>query len=114
MFRTKRRHHRWTSPNGKAPVAEAKKAAKVRFLAHRCLEGPSPLMPVHRFNFLPIALWPLLTVAAQADTATDAWKEVRPVLEKKCYECHGERKVKGGVDLKKLDADPQISHEFEI
>ncbi|MEI9898338.1 MAG: DUF1587 domain-containing protein [Chthoniobacter sp.] len=65
--------------------------------------------------FLPIALWPLLAFAtAQADTATDAWKDVRPMLEQKCYECHGGKKTKGGVDLKKLDADPQLLTEFEM
>src|SRR5258708_7862191 len=72
------------------------------------------LMSVRHTVFLPLALWPLLTVNAQADTATDAWKDVRPLLEQKCYECHGGKKTKGGVDLKKLDGDPQIATEFEM
>src|SRR5277367_4243192 len=69
-------------------------------------------MLIRRSIFLSLGLWPLLS--AQADASTDAWQEVRPLLEQKCYECHGDKKVKGGVDLKKLDGDPQISHEFEI
>lgn len=68
----------------------------------------------HRSSlFLPIALWPLLTFTAQADIATDAYKDVRPMLEQKCYECHGGKKTKGGVDLKKLDGDPKLLTEFE-
>jgi len=68
-----------------------------------------------RHFFLPIALWPLLVAAAHADTATTSgWQDVRPLLQQRCYECHGEKKVKGGVNLKKLNDDPHLSTEFEM
>jgi len=64
-------------------------------------------------TFLPLTLWPLLAVAVQAAPASDAWKDVRPLLEQKCYDCHGGKKTNGGVDLKKLDADPKFATEYE-
>lgn len=73
-------------------------------------------MPRHRSLFLPVALWPLLAfTAAHADTATPSpWQDIRPVLEQKCYDCHGGKKTKGGVDLKKLHDDPQLATQFEM
>lgn len=72
-----------------------------------------------RSLYLPLALWPLLAYTqAQADTATApsaaAWQDIRPVLEQKCYDCHGGKKTKGGVDLKKLHDDPQLATQFEM
>jgi hypothetical protein len=52
-----------------------------------------------------------LPFAAAAD---DAWQDVRPLLQKHCYECHGGKKTKGSTDLKKLDGDPKIGAEFEL
>lgn len=46
--------------------------------------------------------------------AAEPWQEVRPVLEAKCYDCHGGKKTKGGVDLKKLDGDPKVAAEFDL
>ena len=71
-------------------------------------------MPIRPAVFLPLALWPLLAFTAQAETATDGWNDVRPMLEQKCKECHGGKKVNGGVDLKRLDGDPKFSSEYEI
>ncbi|MGB8170850.1 MAG: DUF1592 domain-containing protein [Chthoniobacteraceae bacterium] len=70
-------------------------------------------MSPRRFIFsLPLAL--ALPATVLAETAGDAWKDVRPMLEAKCYDCHGGKKTKGGVDLKKLDGDPQLAREFEL
>jgi len=58
-----------------------------------------------------------LRVAAPADEALAPdhdWSKVRPVLEKSCYECHGGKKTKGGVNLKQLDADPLMDKEFAL
>jgi len=55
--------------------------------------------------------------AALADEALAPdhdWSKVRPVLEKSCYECHGGKKTKGGVNLKQLDADPSMDKEFAL
>ena len=54
----------------------------------------------------------MLTLTALSETGSEAWKEVRPVLEQRCYECHGGKKTKGGVDLKKLDGDPRLATEY--
>ncbi len=35
-------------------------------------------------------------------------------MKDKCYECHNEKKTKGDIDLKKLDADPQVAKQFDI
>jgi hypothetical protein len=64
--------------------------------------------------FLPLIFWPLLTLQARAGATVDYAKEIRPLLEQKCYECHGGKKVKGGVDLKKLDGDPKFATEYEV
>src|ERR1700678_237396 len=71
-------------------------------------------MLIHRTIFFSLVLLSPLAIAARAETATDAWQDVRPLLEQKCYECHGGKKTKGGVDLKKLDGDPQLAHEFDM
>jgi Protein of unknown function (DUF1592)/Protein of unknown function (DUF1588)/Protein of unknown function (DUF1587)/Protein of unknown function (DUF1585)/Protein of unknown function (DUF1595)/Planctomycete cytochrome C len=58
-----------------------------------------------------------LRAAAPADEALAPdhdWSKVRPVLEKSCYECHGGKKTKGGVNLKQLDADPLMDKEFTL
>ena len=44
-----------------------------------------------------------------------AWeKDIRPLFTQYCYDCHGGKKTKGGVDLRKLDADPKVGAEFEL
>jgi len=65
-------------------------------------------MSFRRF-LLPLSL--VLPLLAFGD---EAWKEVRPMLEQQCYDCHGGKKTKGGIDLKKLEADPKVGAEFEL
>ncbi len=60
------------------------------------------------------AALPWFAPVAWAEIADAEWKAVRPVLEQHCYDCHGGKKTKGGVDLKKLDGDPKITGEFEL
>ena len=71
-------------------------------------------MLIRRIAFLALTLWPGLTLTALSDAETEAWKEVQPVFEQKCYECHGGKKTKGGVDLKKLEGDPKLATEYEV
>jgi hypothetical protein len=64
-----------------------------------------------------LALLAALCAAATADEALTPdhdWSKVRPVLEKSCYECHGGKKTKGGVNLKLLDANPLMDKEFTL
>ena len=42
------------------------------------------------------------------------WDTLHPVLEDRCYDCHGDSKTKGGVDLKRLEADPAVAAEYPL
>lgn len=52
----------------------------------------------------------LSTVAKCAEPAVAA----KEVLSRHCYECHGGAKTKGGVDLKRLAADPKVTEDFGL
>src|SRR5438552_6632437 len=41
------------------------------------------------------------------------WDTLRPMLEERCYDCHGGIKTKGGVDMKKLDKNPSVAAEYD-
>ena len=43
-----------------------------------------------------------------------AWSAVEPVLEEKCYSCHGGKDTKGEVNLKVLAGDPKVAENFEV
>lgn len=64
----------------------------------------------HTANILFFAI----PVIAAAEPAIDFGKDVRPLLEKHCYKCHGAEKGKGGVrlhefaDTKSLFRDPKL------
>lgn len=63
----------------------------------------------------PSFIFPVFLLTATAALAADpAWTPVRPVMEKHCFECHGGKKTKGGVDLKKLADDPDVAGNFEL
>lgn len=42
------------------------------------------------------------------------WETLRPVLEERCYDCHGDGTNKGGVDLKRLEKDPAMVAEYPL
>ncbi|MEI6873058.1 MAG: DUF1587 domain-containing protein, partial [Verrucomicrobiota bacterium] len=42
------------------------------------------------------------------------WQAVLPSLQDKCFDCHGGKKTKGGVDLKRLEADPSVVQEYDL
>lgn len=52
--------------------------------------------------------------AAEAKSKGPDWKSIQPALEKYCYDCHGGTKTKGDTDLKRLAADPNVYHEFDL
>src|SRR4051812_2369254 len=56
---------------------------------------PSMLLPS---SSLPLALLACLALPA-ASAAADFAKDIKPLLASHCVECHGDQKVKGGVDL---------------
>ena len=64
---------------------------------------------------LSLILMSAFPSATQANALTGSdWAKVRPMLQEHCYDCHGGKKTKGGVDLKKLDGDPLVGAEFEL
>lgn len=60
-----------------------------------------------------LALLGLLPLAALA-TPEEEWAKVQPTLAQYCYECHGGKKTKGGIDLKRLEANPAMVKEFDL
>lgn len=53
-------------------------------------------------------------LALSAAHAADDWKQIEPMLQKYCYDCHGGKQTKGGVDLKRLGSDPALAKEYEL
>ncbi len=51
---------------------------------------------------------------ARAETAEDYEKEIRPLMAKKCYDCHNSAKMKGDLDLERFDDFESIKDEPEI
>ena len=51
------------------------------------------------FRLAPIASLFLVTAAAASDGKVDFLREVRPILQERCSECHGPKKQKGGLRL---------------
>lgn len=73
-------------------------------------------MPV-RSTFIrtrSLALLGVLPFAAVAATPEEEWAKVRPTLAQYCYECHGGKKTKGGIDLKRLETNPAMVKEFDL
>lgn len=48
---------------------------------------------------LALELFAVSVLVLRADPAQEFAKEIRPLLEKNCYECHGTNKMKGGLNL---------------
>jgi hypothetical protein len=61
---------------------------------------------------------PLLALAAVSlevrAAGPSAWNTVYSHLEAKCLDCHGGKKEKGGVNLKRLAQDPSVLKEYEL
>lgn len=69
---------------------------------------------MHRSICRAIPLSLLLGLSSAPMVRGADWKAVEPILEAKCYRCHGGEETKGGVDLKKLAADPQVAEHHEL
>ncbi len=55
-----------------------------------------------------------LIICSTAPGAETDWQPVKPLMGKYCYECHGGKKTKGGINLKELEENPQVSGNFEL
>jgi len=54
------------------------------------------------------------SLAAADQSPAPSWETVLPSVKAKCFDCHGGKKTKGGVDLKRLEKDPSVLQEFEF
>ena len=80
-----------------------------------------PLYPHPRISSQPAALFLLFILGWRANGESvpaakpqPSWDAIVPSLEQKCFDCHGGKKTKGGVDLKRLQADPNVALEYEL
>jgi hypothetical protein len=80
-----------------------------------------PLFPYPRISSRLTALFFFFILGwrAHGKTVTSpktqtSWDAIVPSLEQKCFDCHGGKKTKGGVDLKRLRADPNVTLEYEL
>ncbi len=67
--------------------------------------------------FLPIrtlAATVAVCLSVHAVAAKPAWEDVRPVLEKYCYSCHGGEETEGEIDLKALHAKPGVAANYDF
>ena len=70
--------------------------------------GSGPMIPFGRLIGLGcIALLPALTAAAESDL--DVFKkDIQPVLDEYCYDCHGNGNKKGGVQLDGFESEAAL------
>src|SRR4051794_10867715 len=50
------------------------------------------------------SLWSLLAVAAPPDKSPEFTSEIRPILQAKCWSCHGETSPQAGLSLRTADS----------
>lgn len=55
------------------------------------------------------AVWPAL-----GEPAEDYLKSIRPLMEKKCFECHNAEKAKGDLNLERFASLDQVKEEREL
>jgi hypothetical protein len=61
-----------------------------------------------------LGLAPLAMGVETPPQTVEGWAAVVPALRDSCYDCHGNGKSKGGVDLQRLEKDPAFAAEFEL
>ncbi len=67
-------------------------------------------MPSRSPLFLSLAL----ASCAAALHAAPEWREVRGIVAETCLDCHSARKMKGGVDLERLQENPSVEAEYAL
>src|SRR5579864_912518 len=81
------------------PVSSCERPSGCVFLLSRQPQSTSPVRPAMRYlvSTFPVLLLPML---AMAQHAADFDKDVRPILQAKCFSCHGEKEQKAHLDLR--------------
>lgn len=67
-----------------------------------------------RLNLTVIATVLVSTLVSRADLAEDYTKTIRPLMAKKCYECHNATKTKGDLNLERFENLDAIKAEPEL
>lgn len=70
--------------------------------------------PVHLLPELIIVTLLAVNLSARAELAEDYTKDIRPLMTKKCYECHNATKTKGEVNLERFENLDAIKAEREL
>ena len=70
--------------------------------------------PVSRLTLAAIATLLAGTLATHAELAEDYTKDIRPLMAKKCYECHNATKTKGDLNLERFENLNAIKAEREL
>lgn len=61
-----------------------------------------------------LAFIPLLAFGESTPPDLAGWPNAYAAIQAKCLDCHGGKKEKGGVNLKRLEKDPQVLQEYEL
>ena len=72
------------------------------------------LKPVCRLPVVFIATLLAGNLVARADLAEDYTKDIRPLMTKKCYDCHNATKTKGDLNLERFEKLEAIKVEPEL
>jgi hypothetical protein len=76
-----------------------------------------PLLSAERALFSMPRFLTSFTILASLATSLAAapdWKSAQALLSANCYDCHNDRKTKGGVNLQILDNEPRLEAEFAL
>ena len=72
------------------------------------------IQPIRRLPVVFVATVLAVTLVTRAELAEDYTKDIRPVLAKKCYECHNATQTKGDLNLERFENFDAVKTEPEL
>ena len=70
--------------------------------------NPKPVIYALIFT-IALAVKPAVIAADELAGAADFKKNIRPILEEYCYDCHGDGEASGGMALDKFNPDHDVA-----
>lgn len=67
---------------------------------------------IRRMSWMALSAAPL--VAQQAGAGDTFRSELRPILSRYCFKCHGARKPKGGIDLASATSAADVVRDYQL